>query len=77
MTNVGTCPTFGERSIHAETHLCGFSGNLYGTNVELKFLARLRDEKLFSSGEELIKQINIDKNKAMEVYKAWQEAGQN
>ena len=77
VTNVGTCPTFGERSIHAETHLCGFSGNLYGTNVELKFLARLRDEKLFSSGEELIKQINIDKNKAMEVYKAWQEAGQN
>lgn len=77
VTNVGTCPTFGERSIHAETHLCDFQGNLYGANIELKFLAKLREEKRFSSGEELIKQINIDKNKATEVYKAWQEAGQN
>ena len=77
VTNVGTCPTFGERSIHAETHLCNFQGDLYGTNIELKFLTRLRDEKLFSSGEELIKQINVDKNKAVEVYKAWQEAGRN
>lgn len=77
VTNVGTCPTFGERHIHAETHLCDFSGNLYGQTVEIKFLKRLRDEKTFPSGEMLIKQINVDKNEAMEVYKAWQEAGQN
>ena len=77
VTNVGTCPTFGERSIHAETHLCGFSGNLYGQSVEVKFISRLRDEKLFSSKEELIKQINVDKNKAEEVYREWQEAGRS
>ena len=77
VTNVGTCPTFGERRIHAETHLCAFSGNLYGQEVEIKFLERLRDERVFSSGETLIKQINIDKNKAMEVYAAWQEAGRS
>ena len=77
VTNVGTCPTFGERSIHAETHLCGFSGNLYGQSVEVKFISRLRDEKVFSSKEELIKQINVDKNKAEEVCKAWLEAGQS
>ena len=77
VTNVGTCPTFGERSIHAETHLCAFSGNLYGQEIEIRFLSRLRDEQVFSSKEMLIKQINVDKNKAMEVYKAWQEAGQS
>ena len=77
VTNVGTCPTFGERSIHAETHLCGFSGNLYGQFVEVKFISRLRDEKLFSSKEELIKQINVDKNKAEEVYERWLEAGRS
>ena len=77
VTNVGTCPTFGERSIHAETHLCGFSGNLYGQSVEVKFISRLRDETLFSSKEELIKQINVDKNKAEEVYREWQEAGRS
>ena len=75
VTNVGTCPTFGERSIHAETHLCGFSGNLYGQCVDVKFISRLRDEKVFSSKEELIKQINVDKNKAEEVYREWLEAG--
>ena len=77
VTNVGTCPTFGERSIHAETHLCAFSGNLYGQEIEIRFLSRLRDEQVFSSKEMLIKQINVDKNKAMEVYKAWQEAGRS
>ena len=77
VTNVGTCPTFGERRIHAETHLCDFSGDLYGRSIEIKFLARLRDEKAFSSKEMLIKQINVDKNEAMEVYKTWQEAGQS
>ena len=77
VTNVGTCPTFGERRIHAETHLCDFSGDLYGQSIEIKFLARLRDEKAFSSKEMLIKQINVDKNEAMEVYKTWQEAGRS
>lgn len=77
VTNVGTCPTFGERHIHAETHLCEFSGDLYGQDIEIGFLKRLRGEMIFSSKETLIKQINVDKNDAMEVYRAWQEAGQN
>lgn len=77
VTNVGVCPTFGTRSIHAETHLCNFSGDLYGKEVEIGFLSRLRDEKTFSSGEELVMQINIDKTRAMEVYKRWQEAGRS
>ncbi len=77
VTNVGTCPTFGARGVHAETHLCEFSGNLYGEDVDIGFLSRLRDEKTFSCKEDLIKQINIDKTKAMEVYKAWQEAGRS
>jgi riboflavin kinase/FMN adenylyltransferase len=77
VTNVGTCPTFGERLVHAETHLCEFSGDLYGEVIDVQFLKRLRDEKTFSSKEELIKQINIDKNTSMEVFKAWQEAGRS
>ena len=77
VTNVGTCPTFGERSLHAETHICDFLGDLYGKTVDVKFLKRLRDEKTFDSKESLIMQINIDKKEAMEVYKAWQEAGRN
>lgn len=77
VTNVGTCPSFEARRMHAETHLFGFSGDLYGKEIETLFLARLRDEKVFSSENDLIMQINIDKEKAMEVYKKWQEAGRN
>ncbi len=77
VTNVGSCPTFGAREIHAETHICDFSGDLYGKEVEIGFLTKLRDEKIFSSKEELVMQINIDKKKAMEVYERWQEAGRS
>ncbi|MBQ8268434.1 MAG: riboflavin biosynthesis protein RibF [Clostridia bacterium] len=77
VTNLGTCPTFGERVLHAETHICDFTGDLYGETVEVEFLKRLRDEKAFPSKDALTVQINIDKKEAMEVYKAWQEAGQN
>ena len=77
VTNLGTCPTFGERSIHAEAHLLSFSGDLYGQDIEIEFLEKLRDERVFESKEMLIKQINVDKIKALEVYEAWLEAGRN
>ena len=65
ITNVGTCPTFDEREVHAETYIVGYSGDLYGDKIKIFFLGFLRDEKKFSSPEELIMQINIDKNRAI------------
>ena len=65
VTNVGTCPTFDEREIHAETYIVGYSGSLYGDTVKIFFLGYLREERKFSSPEELIMQINVDKNIAI------------
>ena len=62
ITNVGTCPTFDERSVHAETFIKDFSGDLYGKEVEVLFLDFIREERKFDSAEELIMQINIDKS---------------
>ncbi len=89
LTNIGTCPTFGEREAHAECFLLDFNGDLYGKTVTVYLLARLRDERAFSSAEELKMQILIDKNNTLEQNPSldewhpthgrlqWQENGQS
>ena len=62
ITNVGVCPTFDVREVHAETFIKDFSGDLYGQAVEVLFLDFIRDERRFDSPEELVMQINIDKS---------------
>ena len=66
VVNVGTCPTFDERSVHAEVNLEDFSGNIYGKTVRIYFSSFIREDKRFNTKEELIMQIIIDKNKAKE-----------
>ena len=61
VTNVGVRPTFGsgaEPSV--ETFVMDWSGDLYGDVVRVRFLHRLRDEKKFSSINELTAQIGKD-----------------
>lgn len=66
VTNVGVRPTFKhDDAPHVETHLLDFDqGEVYGQEIQLEFLARLRNEKRFSSVQELITQIHADIAKA-------------
>ncbi len=66
VTNVGTCPTFGERPVHAETFIVGEGFSLYGECVKVVFLGYLRKERTFDSAESLKMQILVDKNKTTE-----------
>ena len=79
VTNIGTCPTFGERAVHAETYIIDFDGDLYGRDLEIFLLGYLRGERSFASREELIMQIKLDiyntKTKNGEL--TWQELGLN
>ncbi|MCJ7575277.1 MAG: bifunctional riboflavin kinase/FAD synthetase [Dehalococcoidia bacterium] len=59
-TNIGTRPTFGEGKKTIETHLLDYKGNLYGKEIKVEFMQKLRDEQRFSSSEEL--KIQIDKD---------------
>lgn len=79
ITNVGVCPTFGERSAHAETFIIDFDGDLYEQKIRIFYLGFLRDEIKFSSENELIMQINVDKNRAIKENGdlTWQVIGQN
>ena len=62
VTNIGVCPTFESRDIHIESFILDFDGDLYGKDLKVFLLDFIRDEKSFSSPEELKMQINIDKN---------------
>jgi riboflavin kinase/FMN adenylyltransferase len=61
-TNIGVRPTFdGKSSVqHVEAHLIDFDGDLYGQQLQLEFIERLRSEQRFAGFEELVIQIHKD-----------------
>jgi riboflavin kinase/FMN adenylyltransferase len=68
-TNIGFNPTFTpERQVPSlETYLLDFDHNIYGRQVKLEFVARLRDELKFNSVEALLERIHDDINKTREM----------
>ena len=70
ITNVGVRPTVESSGIrNLETHIIGFDGNLYGSYIRVNFYKRLRDEKQFSSIDELKEEIERNKKSAVEYFK--------
>ena len=61
LTDFGTHPTFGASPTPLfETHLIGFTGELYQKTLQIDFLARLRGEQTFASPQDLKAQIARD-----------------
>ncbi|RMG59919.1 MAG: riboflavin biosynthesis protein RibF, partial [Deltaproteobacteria bacterium] len=60
VANVGFNPTFGEKSLRVEVHLFGVDEDLYGEDVRVYFVDRIRDERKFPGPEELAAQIRND-----------------
>jgi riboflavin kinase / FMN adenylyltransferase len=59
--NVGVRPTFDTgRGLIVEAHLIGFEGDLYGKQLRIAFLERMRGEKRFDSVDELVEQMQQD-----------------
>lgn len=60
VANIGVRPTFatGERGL--EVHILDFTGDLYGQDLELEFVKKLRDERKFDNVEDLKAQIAAD-----------------
>jgi riboflavin kinase/FMN adenylyltransferase len=59
--NVGVRPTFESgRGLLVEAHLIGFDGDLYGKQLRIAFLERMRGEKRFDSVEALVEQMQED-----------------
>jgi riboflavin kinase/FMN adenylyltransferase len=62
VANVGFRPTFESKPVapRVEAHLLDFLEPIYGKQIELDFLARVRDEQRFPNVDALIKQIHLD-----------------
>ncbi|MEC4727811.1 bifunctional riboflavin kinase/FAD synthetase [Shewanella sp. D64] len=67
VANVGFRPTVNGQKCQLEVHIFDFDGDLYGRNIEVELVAKIRDEQPFQSLEALKKQINNDANKAKDL----------
>ena len=61
VTNIGNNPTFKDTNhIHIETNLFDFDLDIYGEQLDIQFLQKIRDEKKFPTVNDLINQIRAD-----------------
>jgi len=69
VTNVGLRPTFDEAlpAPVVEAHLLDFDADLYGKELGLAFIARLREERRFAGKDDLIAQIGRDVEQARDL----------
>ena len=65
ITNVGIAPTVKEdRVFSIETHLLDYNEDIYGRNIEVCFIQKLREEKKYESIDALKRQVQEDIKKA-------------
>lgn len=64
ITNYGARPTFDNDKVVTETYLDGFSGDLYGKELTVRFVKYLRDVTKFENVEALKKQLEEDVRRA-------------
>ena len=67
MMNIGSRPTFGGQHQTLETHIFHFDGNIYGQQMTVLFVSRLRSEQRFDSREALMSQLESDLHQAEAV----------
>ncbi len=66
-TNVGTRPTFGGGERLIETHILDFEGDIYGEEITVEFVERLRPELEFKSVAELLEHMAEDVERSRKI----------
>lgn len=61
VTNVGYNPTVEDGKLSIETHILDFNKDVYGEELRIHFIHRIRDEKKFNSLDELALRVSEDK----------------
>jgi riboflavin kinase / FMN adenylyltransferase len=67
--NIGTNPTFHDDKLAVEAYFFDFDGDIYGKNVRLYFIDRLRGERTFADIPSLQKAIESDIDRCREILK--------
>jgi len=65
--NIGVRPTFGGGPSRIEVHILDYEGDLYGAQLRVLLIRRLRAERSFSGREALVAQISADIEAARRV----------
>ena len=60
VASLGTRPMVGGREMLLEAHLFDFDADLYGRELEVEFITRLRDELSFASMDAMVEQMGLD-----------------
>lgn len=66
ITSVGNNPTVNGDKLTIETYILDFNNDLYGHNIKVYFIKKIRDEKKFNSIDDLVIQLKKDKDYALE-----------
>lgn len=69
MMNIGTNPTLEGKVQSIEVHFFNFSNDIYGLQLEVEILERLRDEHKFDSLDELKAQLSKDQKNSKQYLK--------
>lgn len=67
VASLGTRPTVDGEHTLLEAHVFDFSGDLYGREIEVEFVAKLREEERFPSLEALVAQMHQDAARARQI----------
>ena len=70
VASLGTRPTIGGTEALLEAHVFDFAGDLYGREIEVEFVARLRDEERFATLDALTAQMQRDAADARRILNA-------
>ena len=66
ITSVGNNPTVNGDKLTIETYILDVNNDLYGHNIKVYFIKKIRDEKKFNSIDDLVIQLKKDKYYALE-----------
>jgi len=67
VANIGYSPTFEDNIFTVEVHMLDFNENIYGRNIRVNFINRIRDELKFADIDQLSEQIKKDIDKSRKI----------
>lgn len=67
MMNIGKRPTFEGDQLTLEAHIFSFNSEIYGKEIQIQFVDRIRDEQSFDGIDELKKQLKYDETTARDI----------
>ena len=68
MCNIGCRPTVGSGNARTiETNIFDFDEDIYGLDIDIKFMARIREEQKFDSMDKLKAQLELDRIECLDI----------